>query len=119
MALKKKRKRKPKKKKTVHQYLVAAVRKIWYYSEVRKAVIDAAKVGPDLVKCAKCHKLIPYKMRKTHAVDHIDPVGKQPKDFSEWGPYLERMFHNPQQVLCLPCHKVKTANERKHKKTST
>lgn len=49
-------------------------------------------------------------------VDHIEPV-IGPDGFETWDLVIERMFVETDglQVLCLDCHKRKTADERKKK----
>lgn len=66
-------------------------------------------------KCAACANL--FKAADVQ-VDHIDPVVSVEKGFEGWDVYIERMFCEADgyQVLCKPCHSIKTANERKARK---
>ena len=47
-------------------------------------------------------------------VDHIDPIVPL-SGFTTWDEYIKRMFCGAEnlQVLCKPCHKIKTHAERK------
>lgn len=60
-----------------------------------------------LFTCAKCREAFD---RKDVHVDHIDPVGS----FQNWDDYIERLFcpASNLQILCAPCHKRKTKEER-------
>lgn len=112
-----------------HVYLISAARKIWRWGPERKAAIAAAMVGKDLIKCAHCKKLLSakakVKKRHLYAVDHIEPI--VPVDrlsptleptpgcsaSLNWDDYLRRMMYGALQILCHPCHKIKTAGESK------
>jgi hypothetical protein len=119
-------------KKPKHVYLIAAARKVWYWSQERRAAIAAASVGPDMVRCAHCRRLFPKNgkkgSRKLYAVDHIEPVvpvGKSSPQIPvttgaiSWDEWLERLMCGALQVLCNPCHSIKSKrenHERKQKK---
>lgn len=66
-------------------------------------------------KCAACANL--FKAVEVQ-VDHVNPVVSVEKGFEGWDVYIERMFCEADgyQVLCKPCHAIKTANERKLRK---
>jgi hypothetical protein len=57
-------------------------------------------------------------------VDHIIPVVPEtgfptlPNGKDDWNTYLERYFCGPEglQVLCDPCHDIKTGKENKNRK---
>jgi 5-methylcytosine-specific restriction endonuclease McrA len=61
--------------------------------------------------CALCSKVHPS---SNVQVDHILPV-VAPEGFDTWGTYIERLFceQDNLQVVCKPCHKKKSASERK------
>lgn len=61
--------------------------------------------------CAKCKKDFPSTQVQ---VDHIDPVVDPAKGFQGWDTYIERLFCPKEnfQVLCKPCHKKKTKEEK-------
>jgi 5-methylcytosine-specific restriction endonuclease McrA len=47
-------------------------------------------------------------------VDHITPVVDPKKGFKDWNTYIPRLFCGKDnlQVLCVGCHKEKTAKEK-------
>lgn len=51
-------------------------------------------------------------------VDHIHPVVDPKKGFNTWDEYIDRMFCEVDgyQVLCKPCHKTKTDQEKSERK---
>jgi len=60
-------------------------------------------------KCAACRTWFPD---KEVAVDHIIPVGTL-KCEDDLLPFIQRLtVENGYQVLCKPCHQVKTNKER-------
>ena len=63
-------------------------------------------------KCAKCKKDFPMTQVQ---VDHIEPVVDVKKGFVDWNTYISRMYCAIEnlQVLCKPCHKIKSDKERK------
>ena len=60
--------------------------------------------------CAHCNK---NHMGKDIQVDHIVPAGSL-KSFEDLPGFVERLFCEPEQlqVLCKPCHQLKTNEER-------
>lgn len=106
--------------------LVKAMRQAYsYYHKPRKKILESAKQKLYLKKkdgspsekyivkylCNICGKL-------THRpeVDHIIPIGKQPKclPMIGWDDWLNRLFCPIEnlQVLCEACHNLKTGRER-------
>lgn len=65
-------------------------------------------------QCAKCKKWYPD---KETAVDHITPAGSL-KCFDDLPAFVERLYCEADglQILCHPCHTVKTAKERQARK---
>lgn len=61
-------------------------------------------------KCARCEK---HFSRKGVHVDHIDPVIDPVKGRQGLIDLIERQFTEKLQVLCRPCHKIKTNEENK------
>jgi len=61
-------------------------------------------------RCASCLEEF---TAKDVQVDHIDPIANG-KDTISWDEFINRLFcekHNL-QVLCIPCHKIKSKDER-------
>jgi 5-methylcytosine-specific restriction endonuclease McrA len=66
-------------------------------------------------ECAECKK---HFVAVDVQVDHIDPVVDPKKGFQTWDKFIERMFVEIEklQVLCKPCHKIKTDQEKLERK---
>lgn len=66
-------------------------------------------------KCAECKK---HFVAVDVQVDHIDPVVDPKKGFVSWDVFIDRMFVEIEklQVLCKPCHKIKTDEEKQQRK---
>lgn len=112
-----------------HIYIISAARKVWYWSVERREAIQAATKG-NKVYCAKCDKSFPKEAqkgkRKPFVVDHIKPIvpvsllsptlprGDRQID---WDSYLNNMMFGKLQVLCVECHKEKTKDENKRRKS--
>lgn len=62
-------------------------------------------------KCASCKQEF---TSKDVEVDHIKPVIDPKKGFESWDKYIERMFCDATnfQVLCKPCHLIKSKKEK-------
>lgn len=65
-----------------------------------------------LYTCASCARLF---TAKGVEVDHIEPVVDPKTGFTTWDNYISRLFCSTDnlQVLCKPCHKLKTLSEKK------
>src|SRR5579871_2661895 len=88
-----------------------AIRNMWQYDHVRKAVIDeAAKQYPAVTheggkffKCLICKQVWPIELA---TVDHEPELG----GFATWDEFFNwtlRCFTGPQRAICKPCHKRK------------
>lgn len=87
----------------------SALRKVWQWSPMRSQALKAARIGINQYKCAECSAISSLKQV---AVDHISPCGS----IDDLNAYKQRLFHGELQVLCKePCHKAKTASERRRK----
>jgi len=66
-------------------------------------------------KCAACKEEF---VAVDVQVDHIHPVVDPAVGFVSWDVYIDRMFCElPElQVLCKPCHKIKTDKEKTERK---
>lgn len=62
--------------------------------------------------CNSCKKEFPA---KDVEVDHISPVVHTVDGFLDWNEFIKRLYCDKDnlQVLCKPCHKKKTKEERK------
>lgn len=67
-------------------------------------------------QCASCSEHFP---QSEVAVDHIIPAGSL-KSFEDLGPFAEKLFCEVDglQILCNPCHQIKTNAERKSAKAN-
>lgn len=67
-------------------------------------------------RCATCSEL--FKGTEVH-VDHIEPCGSL-KTYEDLPGFVERMFCEVEgfQILCKPCHQLKTNRERAERKAS-
>ena len=72
-----------------------------------------AKQGYNSYLCAACDETFGS---KDIEVDHITPAGSL-KTYDDLPGFVERMFCEVEgfQVLCKPCHQLKTNDERKKK----
>lgn len=62
-------------------------------------------------KCAGCNK---HFVATDVQVDHVKPVVDPVKGFISWDVYVDNLFCELEnlQILCKPCHKEKTAEEK-------
>jgi hypothetical protein len=87
-------------------------RALCYRKHGRKIKEGELKKGGDKLKwywkCAKC--AMESREATDFEVDHIDEVGSFNGD---WTIYINRLFCNQNnlQLLCVPCHKKKTATK--------
>jgi 5-methylcytosine-specific restriction endonuclease McrA len=68
-------------------------------------------------KCASCNKVFPT---KDVQVDHINPIVDPNEGFISWDIFINNLFCEASnlQVLCKPCHKLKTLTENKERKNA-
>jgi 5-methylcytosine-specific restriction endonuclease McrA len=66
-------------------------------------------------RCASCNNEF---IATDIQVDHIHPVVNPKTGFTTWDDYIDRMFCEVDgyQVLCKPCHKIKTDQEKNERK---
>ena len=103
--------------------IIAALRLLARYWSPKKEARKAAMVMVDkgLYKNGNQKKVQQFKCRecaelfgtKEVQVDHIDPVVSVERGFTDWNDYIDRLFCSVDnlQVLCKPCHKVKSKIE--------
>ena len=99
------------------QFIRTALRSAFTRYPVRYQVLKKAgrpvtgKRHKTEYQCASCNE---YFKQADVQVDHIVPAGSL-KTYQDLPAFVERMYCEADglQVLCKPCHKVKTAEERK------
>ena len=84
----------------------------WLRSQLRSNAIKKARVERGSYKCGCCGGL--FKANELN-VDHEFPRGYGNPDLIQ---YVARTFCSPDRltVLCVPCHKSKSAKEKEHYK---
>lgn len=111
-----KRRKSPKAKKaktwTLKSKLIPAIRKIWFYSPLRREVLTNAKVG-DKFRCNQCDELF-----EKVQIDHINPIVSLQEGFEDWNSYIGSTFCDIAnlQALCEQCHQTKSMIEREKRK---
>ena len=99
---------------TLKSLIISALRKIFFYSPLRREALERAKVG-DLYKCAITGKKYPINMV---TVDHTDPVVDPKKGWVDWDTFINRLFCSVEnlQVVNKDEHKKKTKKENQERK---
>lgn len=102
-------------------FIRSALRRAWSKYPVRYQVMEAARrsyAGEDKrtkweYQCNECKE---WFKTKDVQVDHIQSAGTL-KEYSDLPQFVETLFCEADnlQVMCKPCHKIKTAEERKKK----
>lgn len=69
-------------------------------------------------KCAGCLNSFPASLVE---IDHVIPVVDPKRGFRNWDEYIDRLFCSVDnlQVLCKPCHKMKTSSEKATRSSKT
>lgn len=103
-------------------FIRSALRAAWTRYPPKYQVLDLASrpyVGPDKrqkkeFQCALCKG---WHKRSNVEVDHMIPAGSL-KDYTDLPAFVERLFTsvNLLRVLCKPCHKVVTQEEKNKNK---
>ena len=98
---------------------------IWHQGIFIEARLDTGKTKQGMrvmYECEICHKLFFDKVwvkckngkwKKTSgvALDHVEPVVPVDQVSWDWNTYIEHMFTGRMQLLCVECHKIKSAQE--------
>lgn len=105
-------KRRNKKSWNPHHYLVSAARRVFRWSPEKKLVANNCAVGTTRRRCASCAGVYP---RKLVHIDHIEPVGLQPRAWDDYPEFYRRLFCDASnlQGLCKECHGKKTQKDIK------
>jgi len=87
-----------------------ALRKLWLWSDQRRAALSRGRQARGCYKCEQCGSLVGVGLI---VVDHINPAVPV-TGWDSWDGYIERLFCSEEglQVLCDMCHLIKTAAER-------
>lgn len=105
-------------------FIIAALRKATArYPEKYECLAEACvgvKVNQKTGREAKhylCSTCCGEFTSKDVEVDHITPVVSPQQGFTTWDEYIERLFCDKDnfQVLCKPCHSLKTKEEKQWK----
>lgn len=106
-----------KKQFNLNGYIFGALRKIWRWYPEGKIALKVATLGVDDGKysCFTCGGRF---SRKEVHVDHTEPVINPATGFQGWDIYVKRLFvkANKLDILCKPCHKIKTQAENKQRR---
>lgn len=97
---------------TFQRWLIAHLRRISYRYGPRFRVKKAASRGRGQYECAVCKEI--FASREVQ-LDHIEPVIGVSEGFKDWNTFITRLFVDEEgyQVLCKPCHAIKTVDENK------
>jgi len=86
-------------------------------ADAKKGKRPNAKTGriAEHYECHSCKEAFPAKEVQ---VDHIEPVVDPKVGFVDWDTFITRLFCGEEnlQVLCKPCHLVKTKLEKDERK---
>lgn len=104
------------KKADLKKFLIPVLRRATYRWTARSEALKDARKERNTYECAMCNDM--FKNNEV-VLDHILPVVDPKTGFTNWDDYINRMFPDKTgfQVLCKPCHEVKTSLEdemRKH-----
>lgn len=82
---------------------------------VDKRVNEKTKRISAHYKCNSCNKVFPTKEVQ---VDHLLPIVDPLVGFTSWDDFIANLFcdKNNLQVLCKPCHEIKTKTENSLRK---
>lgn len=96
--------------------IIAHLRKIFFFSPLRREALEKAKKGERYL-CAATNKRFGI---KEVMVDHINPVVEPEKGFLDWNTFISRLFCPVEelQVLSKAAHKIKTQAENKRRRES-
>lgn len=101
-----------KKKFNYKSKVIAACRRLWLYSPVRREVQNRCKTPDGYFRCEKCRGLADKVQ-----IDHIDPAVPL-TGWDNWDGFITRLFIDAEhmQGICERCHNKKTVGEQKTRK---
>jgi 5-methylcytosine-specific restriction endonuclease McrA len=101
--------------KQFRDWMKNGLRRAFFRFWERTKALQAARVDRGIYKCAGCAGL--SKVKGMH-IDHISPVVDPKVGFVGWDVYIARLFcpASNLQLLCKPCHTIKTEKERLERK---
>lgn len=92
-------------------FVISTLRRASYRWFPRSGALALSRIARGLYICNICQLVFE---KKHTALDHKDPVVDPVKGFTNWDDYINRLYCSETgfQVLCLECHKTKTAKEK-------
>jgi hypothetical protein len=92
-------------------WICHALRRASYKWPGRYAAKVRSRVERGRYKCDRCGEI---KRDQEVELDHRNPVVDPERGFVDWNEYISRLFigESGWDVLCVPCHKLKTAEEK-------
>lgn len=97
-------------------FLINALRRASYRWPSRYKALKRAHIGRNEYFCESCGVIGP---KKSIALDHVEPVINPEKGWQDLDVYADRMLPDTEygfQVLCKPCHAIKTNKENEIRK---
>lgn len=96
-------------------WIINHLRRASYRWRARSEVQKKSRVSRGMYTCNSCKKV--YSKKETQ-VDHVVPVIDPVKGFTTFDEFIRRLFvpASGWQILCKPCHKIKTDKENKKRK---
>ncbi len=129
--------------KKTHNRIISGLRSAWRFYPVRVAAKNAAKIDKALFECKTCgcyvyegksaisfsayqikypeKKIIQDRAIVDHIIPVVDPTDtvNMSRNFEQfqYQVYIDRLFCGTDnlQIMCEPCHRLKTASERKQR----
>lgn len=95
--------------------IVTALRRIWFYSAIRREAAKRAKEG-SFFRCMKCKGL-----HEKIQIDHIEPAIDPKTGWIGYDSFINRLLFcsvDNLMPLCASCHKKKTNKEKTHRATA-
>lgn len=91
------------------RFIIAGLRRSTLFWPFRNETLKKARVDKGMYLCNRCKKIT---HRSEVQLDHINPVIKL-SGFTNWDDYFNSLFGKSTdfQVLCKPCHNIKTSEE--------